>query len=331
MSSDSVLRPRVLVLASRYDLTCDYVVSALHSLHTACLRLNTEDLPHFELALDPVAPLLRGVSPEVTFEICNEHLAGVYFRQPTFLRDASLLGRPAEGQFCRAQWAAFVRSTMIFDRCVWINHPARTYSAEHKALQLKVAAQVGFDVPRTSIANSGTPVERVAGTSDCVAVKGLDTVLVREGNTESFGYTNLLSPEEIHSSELRSAPLILQEGLKSKLDLRVTVVGDVTWCASVTVHGEPIVGDWRLAKADAEFARTDLPTTIAARCVSLVRRLGLQFGAIDLALSQGRYYFLEVNPTGEWAWLQAALNLPIGERLAKVLASGPTEGCCLGP
>jgi len=330
ISSGDVLCPRVLILASRYDLTCDYVISSLHSLGVPYLRLNTEDLPLFDLRLDPVTPLLRGASRELTFEICGEQLAGVLFRQPTFLREASLSHRPAAEQFRRAQWAAFMRSLMVFDRCLWINHPVRTYEAEQKAIQLRLAAQIGFDVPRTSISNSPGPVEWVAGTNDWVAAKGLDTVLVREASEESFGYTNLLRPEDVRRYELRSAPLILQEGLREKLDLRVTVVGDAAWPASVTVHGEPIVGDWRLARSDAQFTCADLPPTIAERCVSLVRRLGLEFGAIDLALSQGRCYFLEINPTGEWAWLEAALGFRIADTVARLLAFGPTGRCHSG-
>jgi len=326
----AVLQPRVLVLASRYDLTCDFVVSSLCSLGVSYLRLNTEDLPAFELHLDPARPLLRGVSSELTFEISGEELAGIYFRQPTFLREASLSGRPPEEQFRRAQWAAFMRSLMVFDHCLWINHPARTYVAEHKGVQLQIATQLGFDVPRTIISNSARPVEWVAGTNDCVAVKGLDTVLVREGTSETFGYSNLFRPEDVHKYELRSAPMILQQGLRDKLDLRVTVVGDSVWCSSVTVQGQPIIGDWRLANTEAEFAKVDLPLTVIERCISLLRRLGLQFGAIDIALSQGTYYFLEINPTGEWAWLQEALGFPIADALTQLLSCGSNERCRSG-
>jgi len=326
MPSD-VLSPVVIILASRHDLTCDYVVSSLRSVGVPYLRLNTEDLPLFELCLDPLSPSLRGSSPGLTFEIHTHRLASVYFRQPTFLREASQGGRAAAEQFRRAQWAAFMRSLMVFDdHCLWVNHPARTYRAEHKALQLQTAARVGFDVPRTTICNSSVGINLVIGAGDLLAVKGLDTVLVREADTETFGYTNLLRSEEINGHELRSAPLILQEAVQNKLDLRVTVVGSSAWCASVMLDGEPIVGDWRLAKTDARFAKFHLPAAIVERCISLVQGIGLQFGAVDLALSDGKYYFLEVNPTGEWAWLQAGLGFPISDAIARLLASGEGSG-----
>jgi hypothetical protein len=75
MTPGAVLSPRVLILASRYDLTCDYVISSLRAGGIPYFRLNTEDLTLFELTLDPITPLLRGISSQLTFEIRGEHLA----------------------------------------------------------------------------------------------------------------------------------------------------------------------------------------------------------------------------------------------------------------
>jgi hypothetical protein len=255
------------MLASRYDFSCDYVASSLRTMRVPYFRLNTEDLPSFDLTLDPVIPILRGTSREFTFEIRGDQLGSIYFRQPTFLREASLSGRTPAEQFQRAQWAAFMRTLMIFDHALWVNHPSRTYEAEHKALQLRAAVAIGFDVPRTRVSNSLIAISLVASGGDRVAVKGLDTVLVRDGNIETFGYTNLLSLAEISVHNLKSAPMIFQQGLEEKLDLRVTVIGDLVWCAAVTVKGKSICGDWRLAKTDAEFSEFSLPTVVAQHCV----------------------------------------------------------------
>ena len=34
-----------------------------------------------------------------------------------------------------------------------------------------------------------------------------------------------------------------------------------------------------------------------------MKKLNLSFGGIDLALVEKKYYFIEINPTGEWGWL----------------------------
>jgi glutathione synthase/RimK-type ligase-like ATP-grasp enzyme len=39
----------------------------------------------------------------------------------------------------------------------------------------------------------------------------------------------------------------------------------------------------------------------------------------------GTYYFLEVNPTGQWAWLQDRLGFNISGAIADWLVQSPSE------
>ena len=326
MPTPTTIRPEVLVLASRYDLSCDYVVSALRRSGHAYFRLNSEDLPSYSLCLDPCRKRLSCHTKDIRVEVEADRLAGVYFRRPTFLREASQAGRRPEEQFHRAQWAAFQRNLMVFDTARWVNHPTRTYEAEHKMVQLRTAHDVGFDIPVTTCLNSERFLGNQVGDS-LVAIKGLDTVLVRTDTTEVFGYTNLVFRDELEEAELRGAPLVAQQALTDKLDLRVTVVEDEWWCASVTERGSGIAGDWRLKQSNVLFSEFALPQAVGVRCVELTRRLGLSFSAIDLALSDDRFFFLEVNPTGEWAWLQEEAQFPIASKLAELLGRSGSGRC----
>jgi glutathione synthase/RimK-type ligase-like ATP-grasp enzyme len=152
-----------------------------------------------------------------------------------------------------------------------------------------------------------------------VAIKGLDTVLLRAGDQEMFGFTTFACAAALEPAAWRSAPGIIQTALTDKLDIRVTVVEDRVFAASITADGQPIVGDWRAKKADTHFTEYNLPQEIRRRCLRLIELLGLCFGGIDLVLHDGEYYFLEVNPTGEWAWLVDAAGLPIDEAIADAL------------
>ena len=64
-----------------------------------------------------------------------------------------------------------------------------------------------------------------------------------------------------------------------------------------------------------------LPDGVAESCLNLMNCLGLEFGAMDLACGEdGRYWFFEVNPAGQWLWMEKALELPICEEVARLLA-----------
>lgn len=316
--------PEVLILGSRHDLTCDFVVAALRRKGVPYVRLNSEDLPTLLLDLEPTTATLTASVEESTFVLTDETLRSVLFRRPTYLRHYGVDSSPP-AELLRTHWATFLRSLTVFERALWVNHPRHTYFAEHKALQLKCASRLGFSVPRTRIGNTVEAALRVADGDDQVVVKGLDPVLLRTADEELFGFTQFVAASIISEGDLQAAPVILQEPLRRKTDLRVTVVGKTVFAVEVTRNGLRIDGDWRISSRDAEYTPTTLPDEIGRRCIALVRLLGLEFGAIDLALQDGRYYFLEVNPTGEWAWLVDAAGLAIDQAVADLLIAGLQE------
>lgn len=58
------------------------------------------------------------------------------------------------------------------------------------------------------------------------------------------------------------------------------------------------------------------------RCQLLVRDLGLTFAAIDLVVQDGEYFFLEVNPTGEWGWVMDIPDVQLDQEIAELLILG---------
>jgi hypothetical protein len=52
-----------------------------------------------------------------------------------------------------------------------------------------------------------------------------------------------------------------------------------------------------------------------------MRRLGLHYGAVDMRRTEaGEHYFLEVNPAGQWHFVEHRTGLPISEAIADELA-----------
>jgi len=122
-----------------------------------------------------------------------------------------------------------------------------------------------------------------------------------------FAYTSILKINELTEENTRQVPFFAQQAISEKTDIRVTVVGTSVWAHKILVNGEDTDGDWRLNKRDSlTYEPVGLPHEIEEKCIDLCKRLDLRFGGIDLMKTQDRYYFVEVNPTGEWAWLPGA-------------------------
>jgi glutathione synthase/RimK-type ligase-like ATP-grasp enzyme len=266
------------------------------------LRINREQLPDLRFTIDPGAACMICRTENRTWRV-SSGLRSVYWRQATFQRNAPGRALTLDEQFNRSQWAAAMRGLMLFDDAVWINDPAATYRAETKPYQLRRAAKLGFDVPPTLITNDrDADVAEIVGRH--IALKSVDTLLLQDGQNNYFGYTKLIDWESCSDEFFHLAPATCQSVIAEKLDLRVTIIGNRLWCDAITHDDAGIDGDWRVhKKVELQFTDYELPADVADRCQALLRDLGLRYGAIDLAYSGGRYWFIEINPTGEWGWL----------------------------
>ncbi|HEX5326344.1 MAG TPA: hypothetical protein VFW75_06725 [Acetobacteraceae bacterium] len=110
----------------------------------------------------------------------------------------------------------------------------------------------------------------------------------------------------------------------------MTTVGEQIFAARTRTAAAVDGLDWRRSPDPGIiFERAELPADIAARLGGLCQHSGLVFATHDLIESpDGRFYFLETNPAGQWGWLELALGLPIAAALAAALAQGAQQASC---
>lgn len=310
-------RPEVLVLSGAFDFSTDLVSVRLREFDVPFIRLNKEHLQEYRFALDPTGQALGVEGPGIKAEI-GPDLRSVWFRQPVFLRNTPSESLTLAQQLHRSQWGAFIRSLCIFDHARWMNFPQATYLAECKPYQLLMASRCGFRIPRTIVGNSALALKGV-GTASLI-VKSPDTVLLRDGEDCLFTYTTVSDPGAISDETVGSVPLMAQELLSNKRDIRVTVVGGKVFAVYILRDGAGIEADWRTSKDSLTYEDVALSPDIEESCVKLTSVLGLSFSAIDLVENDEGVFFIEINPTGEWGWISTE-ERQIDEAIAGWLAT----------
>jgi glutathione synthase/RimK-type ligase-like ATP-grasp enzyme len=108
--------------------------------------------------------------------------------------------------------------------------------------------------------------------------------------------------------------------LQPKIDYRLTIAGNKIYSALISEHGKGISGDWRRRKNTLDFIDYEVPDRIKEKCFKLLKKLRLNFGGIDLVEYDNDFFFIEVNPTGEWAWLVDSANQKIYEGICDFLS-----------
>jgi hypothetical protein len=132
-------------------------------------------------------------------------------------------------------------------------------------------------------------------------------------------YTQLLTVQDLDRDSVHAAPCIFQAPAKPGIDVRVTVVDESVLAAEIDAPDDQI--DWRAAPSGAvSYRPVELPEQVAVNCRRLCRAAGLVFGALDLIRQpSGGWVFLEINPSGQWGWIEQATGLPITAAIVDTL------------
>lgn len=201
---------------------------------------------------------------------------------------------------------------------LWVNPPVRDEEAQHKTFQLSAAQEVGLPIPRTLVSNDPDEARRFVHDSAHTGV-----IFKAFAPTERYWReTRLVTAQEMEVLDsVRYAPVIFQEYVESVCDLRVTLVGQAVFAAAIYAHETTYPVDYRMDLRHARIEPFTLPLTVEQRLKDLLRRLGLIYSAVDLRLtSDDHYIFLEVNPSGQWLFVENATGQPISRALARLLA-----------
>jgi MvdD family ATP-grasp ribosomal peptide maturase len=197
--------------------------------------------------------------------------------------------------------------------------------AENKQLQLQAARELGLDVPRTLTTNDPAAVGAFAESCEGgMVTKMLSSFAVYEEGRELVVFTNPVRPEDLADlSGLSLCPATFQEAVPKALELRATVVGRRVMTASIDSQASASAAhDWRRdgRRLVGEWKTYELPREVEEKLLRLMDYFALNYGAVDLIVTpDGRHVFLEVNPVGEFFWLERSPGLPVSDAIADVL------------
>ena len=197
--------------------------------------------------------------------------------------------------------------------------------AEQKQIQLEIARTVGLEIPRTLVTNDPAAVREFwDACKGRVVTKMMSGFAVVEEGREKVVFTTPLQEKDLAAlGQLSLCPMTFQETVEKRVELRVTIVGERVFAASLdSAQMERSKTDWRreglaLISTWKPYA---LPADVEKGLLRLMDAFGLNYGAIDVIVTpEGKHVFLEVNPAGEFFWLELECGMPISDAIADVM------------
>lgn len=211
----------------------------------------------------------------------------------------------------------------------WMSQPAAVWQAEYKPFQLSLATEVGFQIPRTIVTNDPSAIRAAFAEFGSMIVKPTKSGYVIHKGQEFSIFTSRVLEEHLGElDDARLSPAIYQALIPKRFDVRVTIVGQRIFAAAIDSQSDPAASiDWRHGNNPRlPHHQITLPDDVNCKLLRMMESLRLTFGAIDMIETvAGEYVFLEVNPSGQWLWLDDMLGLGISDAIADWLAkvNGP--------
>lgn len=315
-----------LLIADQFEPTCDLLIAELRRRDVPCVRWNLDKFPSESSVT--YSAFGGHFATEVTTDGRKLNLDTVGsiwcrgFRPSGF---ASSLGG-TDRKFAESEAQRALDGLLTIAGVAWINHPLYHTRANSKPAQLFTAREVGLDIPRTVITNDPEEVRAfVAGLGERAIYKTMSQTLVVGSGKAVF--TGVLTEKELARLDLiRMSPGVFQELVPKAYEVRVTVVGSRVFSGRINSQNQEETRiDWRRRPFDIESEPLQLPPDVEAKILVFMRKFGLVYGALDFIVTPGgRHVFLEVNPAGQYIWVETATGLAITSALADAL-SGPCE------
>jgi glutathione synthase/RimK-type ligase-like ATP-grasp enzyme len=317
----------LLILSNKLDATTDVVIKGLNTKHIPFVRWNVEDMMclhriTFEMSSGKIRKAeLRAEGR--TVDLARD-ISVIWNRRPGKIRTHPAIRRLSHREFAMREGLTILNNVWaLLERKIWINHPTKNLLLNNKLHQLELADRLGIATPPTLLTNDPSEAMRFRDKHGEIAAKPLSAGVIQDANGESMMYTRKLKDGDMARLEgLKLCPVLLQAYVPKTIELRVTVIDkNIFSCAIESQSSMRTTEDWRRYDfSNVPHYPFDLPKDLGNKLIAFMKQAGIRFGAFDFILTpDGQFVFLEINPNGQWYWIEKLTGLPIADTLVEAI------------
>lgn len=295
----------LLFLSNSKDATCDYFCEVVEANNIEYFRLNT-DFSQGEVNIEfNLNDNIHIVYNETTLHPKN--IQCVWNRRPEKIH-AGNFSDTAFSEHYRGEWRhsldGFFKQIPIPK---WINHPYNNANAISKIEQLVRAREYGLLIPDSIVTQHRNKFDSFSKKhSFGIITKPISHGYVSDGDSVHNIYTTEINTNECDFTHLSNCPTLFQEKINKVSDIRISYIDGLMDAAEIifTENGQQRLDIRKNNMEGVQYKPIELPKDIASNLERLVKSYSLRFAAIDMGIrSDGEWIFFEINPNGQWAWL----------------------------
>ena len=195
-----------------------------------------------------------------------------------------------------------------------ITKPSILRKTENKVYQMIYASKHGWNIPKSYIGNDKMISNEY--TNSLSIIKPLTTGKTYGKNGWELYQTNIFRGIE---EDIDLTPVYLQHYIPKQYEVRITIIAKEVYAVRIDTKNKI---DWRLDYQNHKYTLIACPENVIRKCYQMMTDFNLIFGAFDFIVTpENEWIFLEVNPNGQWLWLEQSLSLDISKKILDNLIS----------
>ncbi|WP_294280004.1 grasp-with-spasm system ATP-grasp peptide maturase [uncultured Chryseobacterium sp.] len=313
----------IVIFSKNYgENTTDDVLNWLHHHkkgNEAIVRINGDDLLNKDFYIDIS-------NSEFNFnnqKIDNQIVHTIWFRRTfdeDFVRiepkifDEFYNNKTLENHLLSELGTIYRFLESFLDHSVWIN---KYSDSLNKLKTLQLAEKHGLKIPGTYITNRIETINQLAADKNLITKPISDAVMLFDNDSHYMMYTSEVN--EI-KKEGYIFPTKLQSKIDKKFELRIFYIDDFFYSMAIfSQNDHKTKVDFRNYnfKKRNRNVPYQLPVHIESSLKELVKELNLKTCSIDMIVSKDdEYYFLEINPVGQFGMVSKPCNYYLEEQMA---------------
>lgn len=310
----------ILVISETADISTDYFMEWTDYFKISVLRINSENaaniLSYFVLSNGGSQLSLRVADKT----ICLEDIDAVWFRRG-YIKHYSSIQLNDE---CKALDDSICRfldnENRTLDEFILYSiekkytiGSQRFYNA-NKLIALSVAADVGFNIPKTLITKQLAEVKTILGSVPVVTKAIQDAWAVEQNGIRFSPVVNKIDNTKMFDEFYYSK---FQVEVKKKYELRVFFMGEQFYTAAIFPTNKV---NSKIVENEQRYPRVipfNLPTEYKNKLKQFNKIMRLNTGSFDIIVDkEDKFYFLEVNPVGQYDYVSKLCNYYLDKKIA---------------
>jgi glutathione synthase/RimK-type ligase-like ATP-grasp enzyme len=308
----------ILVITKTNDNTADYVLQKMRNRGVSYVRLDSD-----KFAMASVSLYFETTLPSIIVMPSNqriqlEDISAIWLRRLVQPEVSNNFSNKEARIFAEQEENFMLRWLVDSFSCSIIDREADIIKARNKFTQLQLAKDIGLQIPPTLVTNDPFAARQFVDEYKHVAIKSIAGYGRRLENGFEAIYTHIVTPEIFKKFDsIRFAPVCLQQYINKKFELRITVVGEKIFaCRLNSQQSSKTKIDWRKGNVFIEHSKYSIEPDVETKILKMMRYFHIHFAAFDFIMTPNdELVFLEMNPGGQFVWIEELTGMPITDAL----------------